>query len=213
MSYCRLSFMIPPKNNGLPRFLSRQRGGGWALVVLSLLLTGAPLAVDAQPKPAEAVDAPAAPSASAKPWNQPVTARRQQPSWARHDWQRRRPWSHGWYGIGWQNNVPTWGWWRPQAASWGIRNLASAAEINKSVSEAIDAKKNAIPVAGSSYQLMYGSLTVPNDRTVTFVVERNGRSFSMDADCQAGSLNGTVPNDAAEAQLLHAACQVAFGPG
>jgi hypothetical protein len=71
--------MSLPKNNGLQRSLIRQRGGGWALVVLSLLLTGAPLAVDAQPKPAEAVDAPAAPSASSKPWNQPVTGRRQQP--------------------------------------------------------------------------------------------------------------------------------------
>ena len=189
--------MIPPLTTGLQRSPG-SRSGGWLLAMLTLLMAGAPLAVDARPRLAQA-------SAG--------TTVRQPPSWAKHDWQRRRPWSHGWYGIGWQNNVPTWGWWRPQAASWGIRNLASAAEINKSVSEAIDAKKNAIPVAGSSYQLMYGSLTVPNDRTVTFVVERNGRSFSMDADCQAGSLNGTVPNDAAEAQLLHAACQVAFGPG
>jgi hypothetical protein len=187
---------------------SSQRGG-WALALLTLLLAGAPLAVEASGQVAQA----GAGVGSARPWNQPVTAGPQQPSWARHDWQRRRPWSHGWYGIGWQNNVPTWGWWPPRSATWGIGNLAPAAAINKSVTEAIDAKLTAIPVADSSYQLVYGSLTVPSDSQVTFVVERDGRSFSMTADCRNGTLNGSEPNDAAEAQLLHAACQVAFGPG
>lgn len=33
----------------------------------------------------------------------------------------------------------------------------------------------------------------------------------MDADCQDGELNGYAPNTAAEAQLLNAACQIAYG--
>jgi hypothetical protein len=166
--------------------------------MLTLLMAGAPLTVDARPRLAQA-------SAG--------TTVRQPPSWAKHDWQRRRPWSHGWYGIGWQNNVPTWGWWPPQSAAWGLPNLAAAAEINRAVTKAIDAKQATITVADSSDQLVYGSLTVPSDRQVTFVVVRNGERFSMTADCKNGRLNGSDPNSTAAAQLLHAACQVAFGPG
>jgi hypothetical protein len=195
-----------------PRCLVRPRGK-WALVMLPLWLGCAPLALQAQVNPLQADDVPADPSAGTRPGNQPTSDLRQQPSWARHDWQRRRPWSHGWYGIGWQNNVPTWGWWSARSATWGVRNVAAAAEINRSVTTAIDAKQNTIPVAGSSDQLLYGSLSVPSYGQVSFVVERNGKSFSMTADCRAGLLNGREPNVTAEAQLLHAACQVAFGPG
>ena len=189
--------MIPPLTTGLQRSPG-SRSVGWLLAMLTLLMAGAPLAVDARPRLAQA-------SAG--------TTVRQPPSWAKHDWQRRRPWSHGWYGIGWQNNVPTWGWWPPQSAAWGLPNLAAAAEINRAVTKAIDAKQATITVADSSDQLVYGSLTVPSDRQVTFVVVRNGERFSMTADCQNGRLNGSDPNSTAAAQLLHAACQVAFGPG
>jgi len=195
-----------------PRCLVRPQGK-WALVMLPLWLGCAPLALQAQVNPLQADDVPADPSAGTRPGNQPTSDLRQQPSWARHDWQRRRPWSHGWYGIGWQNNVPTWGWWPPQSAAWGLPNLAAAAEINRAVTKAIDAKQATITVADSSDQLVYGSLTVPSDRQVTFVVVRNGERFSMTADCQNGRLNGSDPNSTAAAQLLHAACQVAFGPG
>lgn len=68
-----------------------------------------------------------------------------------------------------------------------------------------------IVVPDSTYRLDEGSLQVPNDHVVTFVVDRDGRSFSMDADCADGELNGYAPTNAAEAQLLNAACQVAFG--
>ena len=189
--------MIPPFTTGLQRSPA-SRTGGWLLAMFILLTAGAPLAVDASSRVAQA---------------SAISTVRQPPSWARHDWQRRRPWSHGWYGIGWQNNVPTWGWWTPQSAAWGLPNLAAAAEINRAVTTAIDAKQNTIAVADSVDQLVYGSLSVPSDRQVTFAVMRNGALTSMTADCQNGRLNGSVPSSAGAAQLVHAACQVAFGPG
>jgi hypothetical protein len=144
-------------------------------------------------------------------WNHPVSYRHHHPGWARHDWQRHRPWNHGWYGRGWYGNVPSWGWWAPQAAAWGISSLATAAMINDAVTAAIDRKQSTIAVPGSKDQLDYGSLAVPSNDVTTFVVNRDGRSFRMDADCRDGELNGHAPNDAAEAQLLNAACQIAFG--
>jgi hypothetical protein len=144
-------------------------------------------------------------------WNRPVDHRRHHPGWARHDWQRHRPWKHGWYGRGWYGDVPPWGWWQPQSAAWGIAGLATAATISSAVTAAIDAKQNTIVVPGSTDRLDYGSVEAPNDHVATFVVDRGGRSYAMDADCADGELNGHAPNDAAEAQLLNAACQVAFG--
>lgn len=144
-------------------------------------------------------------------WNRPVDYRRHHPGWARHDWQRHRPWQHGWYGRGWYGGAPSWGWWAPQAAAWGITGLATAATINAAVTSAIDAKQTTFVVPESTYRLDYGSIETPNDHVVTFVVDRDGRSFRMDADCADGELNGHAPTNASEAQLLNAACQVAFG--
>jgi len=42
-------------------------------------------------------------------------------------------------------------------------------------------------------------------------VSANGRAYQLSADCNADLLNGADPASAAEAQLLNAACQVAFG--
>jgi len=42
-------------------------------------------------------------------------------------------------------------------------------------------------------------------------VSANGSTYQLTADCNAGLLNGVDPTSAAEAQLLNAACQVAFG--
>jgi hypothetical protein len=46
---------------------------------------------------------------------------------------------------------------------------------------------------------------------ITFLVQANGSEYQLSADCQRGLLNGREPNSAAEAELLNAACQVAFG--
>jgi hypothetical protein len=38
-----------------------------------------------------------------------------------------------------------------------------------------------------------------------------GTALTMNANCRQGTLNGRDPNTAAEAELLNAACQVAYG--
>jgi hypothetical protein len=46
---------------------------------------------------------------------------------------------------------------------------------------------------------------------VSFVVTVDGNSWQLTADCNAGTLNGREPNSSQEAELLNAACQVAYG--
>lgn len=123
-------------------------------------------------------------------------------------WSKQRNWRHGWYNNWSYRN---WGWWGPQAAVWGIETLATAAMINAAVSSAIQANANTIDVPGSPYLLDYGSVRPGSENGITFLVSRNGQAYQMDADCMDGELNGHAPNSAAEAQLLNAACQVAFG--
>ena len=49
------------------------------------------------------------------------------------------------------------------------------------------------------------------DQVVYFVVSDGVESRQISADCSSGTLGGQEPSDASEAQLLNAACQVAFG--
>jgi hypothetical protein len=43
------------------------------------------------------------------------------------------------------------------------------------------------------------------------VVKADGKDYQLSADCNAGTINGEEPKSAAQAELLNAACQVAFG--
>ena len=130
------------------------------------------------------------------------------PGWARPGWAVARPWSYGWYG-GWA--TPVWGWWGARAAAWGISTLATAAVINNAVNDAVDDHVSYIAVPDSEYQLQYGTIAPQGNSGVTFVVTVDGSSYQLSADCRAGTLDGRDPNTAAEAQLLNAACQVAYG--
>lgn len=130
------------------------------------------------------------------------------PGWARPGWGVARPWTTGWYG-GWGS--PPWGWWGARAAVWGIGSLATAAAINNAVNSAIAAQTTYIVVPESDYQLLYGSVQPSGSSTINFAVSANGSTYQLSADCNAGLLNGVDPASAAEAQLLNAACQVAFG--
>jgi hypothetical protein len=130
------------------------------------------------------------------------------PGWARPGWGVARPWNWGWYG-GWTN--PPWGWWGARAAAWGIGTLATAAIINSAVDDAVQANQTAILVPNTSYQLLYGSVQPSEGSQITFIVQADGGDYQITADCQRGWLNGREPNSAAEAELLNAACQVAFG--
>jgi hypothetical protein len=130
------------------------------------------------------------------------------PGWARPGWGVARPWNWGWYG-GWSN--PPWGWWGARAAAWGIGTLATAAIINDAVNDAVQANQTLILVPNTGYQLLFGSVQPSGSSGITFVVRVNGSDYQLSADCQQGLLNGREPSSAAEAELLNAACQVAFG--
>ena len=130
------------------------------------------------------------------------------PGWVRPGWNVARPWNWGWYG-GW--NSPPWGWWGVRSAAWGLRTLATAAVINNAVNDAIAASQTTIVVPDTTYQLFFNSVQTSGDQVVYFVVTDGVESRQISADCSSGTLGGQEPADASEAQLLNAACQVAFG--
>lgn len=130
------------------------------------------------------------------------------PGWARPGWAVARPWSYGWYG-GWAR--PAWGWWGARAAAWGITTLATASVINAAVNSAVQNQVSYILVPETDLQLLYGTVQPSGSNGVSFLVTDNGNSFRLTADCREGTLNGNVPTSAAEAELVNAACQVAYG--
>jgi hypothetical protein len=130
------------------------------------------------------------------------------PGWARPGWGVARPWTYGWYG-GW--STPAWGWWGARAALWGVGTLATAAIINNAVNDAIADNDTTIIVPNSNYSLYYGSIQPIGQSSVSFVVQADGNDYQLSADCNAGTINGEEPKTAGQAELLNAACQVAFG--
>jgi len=130
------------------------------------------------------------------------------PGWARPGWGYARPWNYGWYG-GWA--TPSWGWWGARAAVWGLTTLTTAAIINEAVDDAVSEHVTYIAVPNSDYGLLYGTVAPVANDGVSFEVIDGGRSVAMTADCRQGTLNGREPGTAAEAELLNAACQVAYG--
>jgi len=143
-------------------------------------------------------------------WNRTanVNAFGVRPGWARPGWGVARPWNHGWYG-GWA--TPSWGWWGASAAAWGVGALATAAIINSAVDAAVASSQTVIVVPNTQYQLLFGTVQPTGTATVAFDVSANGSVYQLSADCQSGLLNSQPPGSAQEAELLNAACQVAFG--
>jgi hypothetical protein len=66
-------------------------------------------------------------------------------------------------------------------------------------------------VPQTTYQLLYGTVQPSGSQGVTFLVQADGNTYNLTADCNAGTIDGALPNDAAQAELLNAACQVAYG--
>lgn len=122
-------------------------------------------------------------------------------------WYNNRPWGYGWYGGSSWNN---WGWYPGQAAAWGLAGLATFGVINSLVNSAQSNQVSYIAVPSSSYSLYYPSVTASGD-VVTFEADNGSSTMRYSANCKQGSLNGGTPRSADEAQLLNAACQVAFG--
>lgn len=140
-------------------------------------------------------------------WNR-VTNVNVNAGWARPGWGVARPWNWGWYG-GWSS--PPWGWWAARTAAWGVGTLASAAIINNAVNNAIAASSPVIVVPNTDYQLLYATVQPLGTNSVSFVVQANGTTYQLTANCQQGLINGQQPQSAQEAEVLNAACQVAFG--
>jgi hypothetical protein len=120
-----------------------------------------------------------------------------------------RQWSYGWYN--WQPN--TWGWWGNNSAAWGLAGLATGAAITDLVNDASDQQSPVIEVPDSNYQLNYGTVDAVGNSGANFSYSvASSPPVQGGANCQEGLLDGQVPSTAAQAQLLNAACQVAYGP-
>ena len=120
-----------------------------------------------------------------------------------------RPWSYGWYN--WSPN--TWGWWGGNAEVWGLAGLATGAVITDLVNNASDQQSPVIEVPDSNYQLNYGTVDAVGNSGANFSYSvASSPPVQGGANCQEGLLDGQVPSSAAQAQLLNAACQVAYGP-
>ena len=124
-----------------------------------------------------------------------------------NNWYNNRPWNSGWYGGSYYNN---WGWYPGRAAAWGVASMATFGVINSLVNTAQSNEVSYIVVPDSEYSLYYPSVTATGD-TVTFEADDGDSTARFYADCRQGTINGGTPNNGNEAQLLNAACQVAFG--
>ena len=123
------------------------------------------------------------------------------------NWSNNRPWNNGWYGGSYYNN---WGWYPGQAAAWGLAGMATFGTINSLVNSAQSSQVSYIDVPNSDYTLFYPSVTATGD-VVSFEADNGYDTVRFNANCRDGTLNGGAPLNANEAQLLNAACQVAFG--
>jgi hypothetical protein len=131
--------------------------------------------------------------------------------WANGGYWNNRPWNAGWYAW----TPASWGWWGWNSVGWGLAaGLATGAAITELVNSAADAQQTVIVVPGSTWQLNYASVEAVGLYGVSFSYALgDGVNLNGAANCQAGLLNGQVPANAAQAQLLNAVCQVAYGKG
>ena len=131
------------------------------------------------------------------------------PAWNNGGYWTSRPWNAGWYRW-----APTsWGWWGGNAMAWGLAGLATGAAITALVNNAAAAQSPLILVPQTPYQLNYGSVEAVGTSGVSFNYLVNGMALYGAANCQQGLLNGQIPANGSQAQLLNAVCQVAYGNG
>lgn len=130
-------------------------------------------------------------------------------NWRNGGYWNDRPWSTGWFNGG----AATWGWWGANAVGWGLAGLATGAVIGGLVNAAAAQSSPVFLVPQTSYQLNYGSVESVGTYGVSFNYLVNGTQLLGAANCQQGLLNGQVPSNGDQAQLLNAVCQVAYGTG
>ncbi len=121
------------------------------------------------------------------------------PAWNAGGYWAARPWSYGWYGA----TPVAW------AAAAGV---ASTAAITAAVNASVATSSAVIVVPGTPYQLNYASVVgLPNNR-VSFTYINTGLALTASGDCLLGRVDGLAATGI-RAQLLDAACTVAYGPG
>ena len=121
------------------------------------------------------------------------------PGWEANSYWVGRPWAYGWYGgapVAWATAA----------------NVVSSAAIVSAVNASVAVQSPLIVVPYTPYRLNYASvLALPNGR-VSFNSLAAGVASASQGDCRLGLLNG-VAAEGPQAQLLHAACTVAYGAG
>lgn len=138
----------------------------------------------------------------------PVGVSRWTPTWVAGGYWAARPWVWGWYRV----NPAVWAWWPASAAAWGVGGLAAAATLTALVNDAIASQSTVIVVPQTTLILDFGSVQAVRPMAVRFAWAAADAGFQQaSGDCQAGLLNGAPPAEAAQAQLLNAACHVAYG--
>lgn len=130
-------------------------------------------------------------------------------NWSDGGYWGSRPWGYGWY----EWSPDTWNWWGGNSLGWGLAALATGEVITDLVNQASQQQSPVINVPDSPYQLNYGSVDAVGSSGADFSYGVSGSAPVKGAvNCQAGLLDGQVPSTASQAQLLNAACQVAYGP-
>ena len=130
-------------------------------------------------------------------------------NWSGGGYWGSRPWGYGWYNW----SPDTWNWWGGSSLGWGLAALATGDVITDLVNDAAEQQSPVINVPDSNYQLNYGSVDSVGASGADFSYAVAGSPpLKGAANCQQGLLDGQVPTTAAQAQLLNAACQVAYGP-
>jgi hypothetical protein len=140
----------------------------------------------------------------------PVAIRRG--SWCRRGWVVARPWRYGWYG-GWRPAAvvyPGWGWWAATAPAWGALTLSPTIVIQQSVDSAVASDSRYIDVPNSEFRIYHASISPIGPEEIEFDFEIDGDSYRAKADCKNGLLNDETPSALDEAELMHAACTIAF---
>ena len=95
----------------------------------------------------------------------------------------------------------------------GLAGLATGATMTSLVNNAAAGQSPLIVVPQTNYQLNYGSVEAVGNYGVSFSYLVNGLPLYGGANCQQGLLNGQIPANGNQAQLLNAVCQVAYGNG
>ena len=118
--------------------------------------------------------------------------------WATGGYWATRPWPYGWYGTA--------------PLAWGVAGMASAAAITNSVNDAAAQQSTVIVVPQTGFQLNYASVKAIEPDSVSFTWTNGALSQAASGNCRQGILNG-APATAANANLLNAACVIAYGNG